>query len=475
MMPEINFNINVKGLEKFNAGLNTAANSVRKVSHNVKSMGATMNTQLSMFENSMLRTSTHMENTRSGAAMLRSEFTSAFGAINKRIAMTRGQILGIGFGFLFAGMAANRFFKGFLTSSYKIYKEAEGNNSLMVTGLGRLNAAWSFFKFSMIDALSRSDLFMNLIEMLIKTADWFGGLSEGSKKAFGIMTIAIVGVTGFFMLFGQVLLFVSSAGILLFSAIIASVLIFAGISIILFKIWDDGGTRMSNILASISDILGGILLTIGLIQVAMTKGIKGKVLVIFGLLLIWVSLLINKMGNDWEHAVIGMKMLILNLGIAVYNTFKTIGEIILNTLIRIGKAANKLGLNIDVSSMQRDLGLFTSGVDSKINALKNGIKDLAVEYRNLGTVGNDTKGTLDAIGTITAPAAIGDIDYGVTADFSKDIADITRSAAEQEDIGKTVINNIEIPTTINGTDLTEEQVKDIMKSSLEEALDTTGN
>lgn len=124
--------------------------------------------------------------------------------VSRRGAM---RFFGLGMGMLFMGMAMKRAATGALKAITAAYKIMGNEQSIFNVKTNELAAAWEFFKFSLIDALSQSDLFVALVDWLINVINWFSQLSDG-QKMWILIGLAIFAAVGFLMsLVGQIGLF----------------------------------------------------------------------------------------------------------------------------------------------------------------------------------------------------------------------------------------------------------------------------
>jgi len=122
------------------------------------------------------------------------------------------RFFGLGMGMLFMGMAMKRAIGGFLKAAIKSYKIMGAEQSVFNVKTQELSAAWEFFKFSLIDALSQSELFATLMNWLIGLINWLSQLSEG-KRQFIAISLAIGFVIAAMMsLIGQLGLFIIGIG-----------------------------------------------------------------------------------------------------------------------------------------------------------------------------------------------------------------------------------------------------------------------
>lgn len=112
---------------------------------------------------------------------------------------------------LFAGMQLKRVFGAALTSIKNTYMEVAQNNTELARSLNSLKASWTFFKFSMMEALN-NPFFVRLISWVIKGVNWFSQLSDGVKILIIALFAALTVLGGFLFILGQVGLVVSTWG-----------------------------------------------------------------------------------------------------------------------------------------------------------------------------------------------------------------------------------------------------------------------
>ncbi|MBI2136564.1 hypothetical protein HYU06_05830 [Candidatus Woesearchaeota archaeon] len=91
-------------------------------------------------------------------------------------------LLSAGLGLKFQFMNFNRIFNSFFKSAIDGYTKITGNTSTFTLKTNELNAAWEFFKFSLIDALGQSPLFVKLIDFVIGIINALGKLSDKDRQ-----------------------------------------------------------------------------------------------------------------------------------------------------------------------------------------------------------------------------------------------------------------------------------------------------
>lgn len=105
---------------------------------------------------------------------------------------------------MFASMALNRAVGTFLRSAIGAYAKATGESNAFRKETNKLVASWEFFKFSLIDALTKSEVFAIMVQRVTDLVMWFNKLTPATKAwiAIGIGIIFIVSLIG--MVIGQI-------------------------------------------------------------------------------------------------------------------------------------------------------------------------------------------------------------------------------------------------------------------------------
>lgn len=116
-------------------------------------------------------------------------------------------ILSLGLAFLFTGMMIKRFFDNLLKSIWTTWRQIIDVHDEFFQKTQQLTAAWEFFKFSLMDALGQSPLFLALIDAVISLINWFGMLSPETKAVLGMIIIGGAIAATAMMLLGAALLF----------------------------------------------------------------------------------------------------------------------------------------------------------------------------------------------------------------------------------------------------------------------------
>ena len=127
--------------------------------------------------------------------------------------------LSVGLAFLFTGMALRNFFLGALRGMFDTYTQIINVNNEFFQKTQQVRAGWEFLKFSIIDALSQSPLFMAIIGAIINVINWVGQWDQKWKILAGFMIISGMIIGGLLFFIGSALLFMLFATSLLELAI----------------------------------------------------------------------------------------------------------------------------------------------------------------------------------------------------------------------------------------------------------------
>lgn len=104
----------------------------------------------------------------------------------------RMELLSIMFGMAMINRAVTILLRSMYTTWTKAYEDTEG----YTRATDRLSAAWTYLKWSMIDALMQSPLFQSILDFVVKLVDWFGDLPEPVKEFAVWIGIAMAVITG---------------------------------------------------------------------------------------------------------------------------------------------------------------------------------------------------------------------------------------------------------------------------------------
>lgn len=214
----------------------------------------------------------------------------------KGMRMLRGMVLGIGLSFLFTGMAIKKFFEGFIKAAWKTYSTVIDANDVFFQKTQQLTASWEFFKFSLLDALSQSELFMQLVDWLIGIVDAFARMDPKTKKVLGWIILGGFLAGTAMMIFGQVILgllgVVLLLGLLIWVGLLFPLLLIViviGAVIAIWLIWRSSMTTAQKVLWTIAVVLGVLLVMFILLSLGV---IAPWLLIVIGVLaviaIIWI-------------------------------------------------------------------------------------------------------------------------------------------------------------------------------------------
>jgi uncharacterized protein (UPF0335 family) len=191
--------------------------------------------------------------------------------------------MGLGFTFLFGGMAIKNFFQSMFNGLFNTFTLVHGEGSEQQAVVNRLAGAWEYMKWSIMNALWQSGLFTWFVESLITIIHWVSNLSDGAKQGIGIAIVAFIGLGAVMMVAGQI-------------ALLAT-----GYFTALTYIASTGGTAAAM---TFSTLVGSLLLAL----LALTT------------LIATFFVLSNIFGNDgpqWNEALIALITSITGIGIAL--------------------------------------------------------------------------------------------------------------------------------------------------------------
>ena len=259
----------------------------------------------------------------------------------------KAQLLGFGLSALFSGMALSRATGGALKAIVNTSKIAGSELTTFNVKTNELTASWEFFKFTFIDALSHSELFLQLIDFVINLVNWFAELPEGAK------TIILIGLAAAFlagqlaMVVGQVGLFLlgvtalKGIGLMVFAALAVNIIVVLAALTALFLLWTSTKwTTLTKILATVAIAL----LVIGFIIGSVLLLAIGTVIAAFAFMSVKWGGVINFLKSALAGLIVVIAMVsdsIINFIIGAVN--RAIDAI--NILISFyNRVASKLGL-----------------------------------------------------------------------------------------------------------------------------------
>jgi hypothetical protein len=123
----------------------------------------------------------------------------------------RGALMGIGFAALFGGMALKRVFTSALTSLFQNYKDVMDETSAFNQATNQLSGAWTFFKFTLVDALMQTGLFEAIISFVINLVTQVGEFTSQHPK----ITAMIIPLLTFGAIFASIMMIAGQVGLAL--------------------------------------------------------------------------------------------------------------------------------------------------------------------------------------------------------------------------------------------------------------------
>jgi hypothetical protein len=183
-------------------------------------------------------------------------------------------MLTFGLSVLFAGMALKRLGDTGLKSLIDAYKITGTENSVVMQKTNELSASWEFMKFSIMNALNQSPLFLMVIDFLVGAINW---LSSFINK-FPDLGVAIVGAFAFLSVGGGLMVALGSISSFLSGTWKTEILkVFS-------EIFGKGGTVSTTVAGGMGTAAGEKGSVAGVLKTSMPiwQGIIGSGLVIYG-------------------------------------------------------------------------------------------------------------------------------------------------------------------------------------------------
>ena len=415
----------------------------------------------------------------------------------------RTAVMGIGFALMFAARIMARAFTDALRNLFSNYKDVMDETSAFHQMTNQLSGAWTFFKFTLIDALMQSSLFKYLIEGLINIIN---RVSEFTAK-YPKLARAIV----IFLAIGAVVFTLATvlgyAGMALFSfsilnktamaaviphwfSYIGVVLKTIGIFILLYtafillsKIWSSDMPIWEKLTWTLATAVGGVGAAWALVgKKALLAGAASLKAIIF-LMFTPLGLIIAAIGIF----IYGMYLLSKRVG-GVGNAFKALGIFLLATFALIGdglyaliyiplkmivdlintviRGSNRfLGTNFNEIELPK-VGFMSKGVwDMRNKLLEQGKKDSSPvnPFAEDGSLKNDT---YIPDGGTNLPEEILD-SVNDSAEFDKLLLDVEKESLE---IDKMIANYSEESLGIEYKQLDEQKKMNDAMGTMNEYL-----
>jgi len=201
-------NLAFKTLQKNMQKMGSVTPTINKVKKQVKSITDVLNQSIGKRGQFDFNKQFKFDVAGASAKRLGKDITELGKTADKSFKTMRGGLMGLAFGALFMGMAMNRAIGSFIRKTFDAYKMVGTENTIFAQKTNELSAAWEFFKFSLIDALNQSSMFITLIDLVIKLVNWFGKLDEGERTMLAMSTAIAWVITKIISLGGSIALFV---------------------------------------------------------------------------------------------------------------------------------------------------------------------------------------------------------------------------------------------------------------------------
>jgi len=372
----------------------------------------------------------------------------------------KADMLAIGLAFLFTGMAIKAFFTNLAKTAFNTFEAIAGQNNELIERTNRLQAAWEFFKYSLVDALSQSDLFIAIIDAVIQLVAWFNNLSVEAKQKIGLIVIALIVLSTMMMVVGMGVLFLQ--GIMNSSAIVMVAAV--GTVVAMFALMNDETSKAG------SEFEAAGLLFIGIgVAVAAMGAPFGIIIALFGVLVFTIGLVIDKQ-QTWRNlfintvqmfvmgfsvigqaiddyfldrlteAILRLRKLIRMFNSVVPDSLKISTKFLDDFEIKLGISRNRVsdlaGDFLAWSDKFRDPVEDVSFFDKIINGIGNIKNDI---FKELGISTPEAK-TVDALGVSSAYNADGtlktqaQLDAEITKEKETDVTEIPEFKLNQESL-----------------------------------------
>lgn len=279
---------------------------------------------------------------------------------------------------MFGFMALQRIVSQFGKSAITTYQKANEDTQGLGKSTWHLQAAWEFFKYSLVDALTQSPLFQMFVEWLIKIVQWFNKLSPTVKSWIAIAIAIIFVIATVSVLYstlqplislltvGGITGAIKSVGLLAGKFLLWAALIYFVWKLLsgLFTGWNKGSKEAEKSSMSLSKIIGFL---------AQTFIFLGK-LVNLGAQIIGMSL-----ANMKDGFIILAKSVQLSFAMtfnAVLNNFESMINTIIGGINSAIRGLQKLGVRVStIPTFKTGLQIDTQGIANEIAALQRQIQN----------------------------------------------------------------------------------------------------
>jgi hypothetical protein len=345
---------------------------------------------------------------------------------------------------MFGFMALQRILNQFGKSAISTYQKANDDTQGLGKSTWQLQAAWEFFKYSLVDALTQSPLFQMLVQWLVQIVQWFNKLSPTAKSiiAWGLAVLFVISTIGvlfavFQPLISFLLTFVPWVSTLLVGGLGAAFWWVAAIVAIVVALWitDLGGFR-----EFVTQTLGIIWLTFKTIFMSIWKLVKYV-----------IDFIVAIFHGDFNKALEIAWNFLKELTALFLKALLGIGAIIVNTL--------KFAWNLALDAIQFTINLIIFAINGLIMAMNKipGINIPLIPKVDMSGM----KAAYTTVEQLKAGFDIIDKKMGITAEISSTIPKIsdTHSGSKIDNSTNNFQFNINVP---DGTSNTEDIAKNIM-------------
>lgn len=358
-------------------------------------------------------------------------------------------LLSVGLSLLFTGMAIKRVTEGALRSMITTFMEATNWKDKFHQKLNALSAAIEYFKFSFIQALSQSPLFLALIDGVINLMNWLSQLDPRIKVLAGLFLIlgAVVGTAMMFI--GQAFLVLTPIALVFGKAVaLAFLQVLGAIALVavalgaIYLVWTSDQPKILKLLETLGIALlavAGIAAIFGAAWLAVPLAVIGGCILALTLawnawgdkFIIWMKILLNRalwlwtdfyynirigLGNALNFIIDQVQNFInwLNRALGRFSPFKglSVSKFKIDTSALESEKFNiEHEWNVGMQNLSDEWNKLdqeskqTSFIGNIKEAVKNGIKDILPDMKEAikdGAKEGSSEGTSEGI-TLTDP------------------------------------------------------------------------
>ena len=194
------------------------------------------------------------------------------------------KFMGLGFAFMFIGMAIKKAVSSALNAIVETYKLATGEQSEFNQQMNKLGAAFEFFKFSLMDAIGSLGVFDVIIGFVIGLINWFAKMPASVRIFILIALAGLLVAASIAAIAGQFLLLAASGSVnmgiffSLFAFAWASIMLIILAIYLLVTVWTDSTKTIVDQIFYAILIVGLLIIAIILIGIALGV-IKGAAII----------------------------------------------------------------------------------------------------------------------------------------------------------------------------------------------------